>query len=110
MSVINDHVAQTLESKFLKFGPDGKIGPVRILSVERIYADDPKFGDKEGMKYELTFEGGKILNSVSRRLMRCLKDVNAGDVIEITRTGSGMTTDFYVRVIERSPTQKADMA
>ncbi|MBI2550895.1 hypothetical protein HYV73_00935 [Candidatus Uhrbacteria bacterium] len=110
MSVINEHIAQTLESKFLKFGPDGKIGPIRIITVERIFADDPKFGDKEGMKFELTFEGGRILNTVSRRLMRCLRDVNSGDLIEITRTGSGMNTDFFVRIIERAETQKADAA
>lgn len=110
MSIINQNIAQSLDSKFLKFDETGKIGPLRIQTVERVFADDPKYGDKEGMRYELTFEGGRILNTVSRRLMRRLQDVNTGDLVEITRTGNGMNTDYFVRVLERAQTQKADAA
>jgi hypothetical protein len=110
VSIINQNIAQSLDSKFLKFDETGKIGPLRIQTVERVFADDPKYGDKEGMRYELTFEGGRILNTVSRRLMRRLQDVNTGDLVEITRTGNGMNTDYFVRVLERAQTQKADAA
>jgi len=109
MSIINDVVAQSIESKFLKFDETGKIGPIRILSVDRVYADNPEYADKDGMRYELTFEGGRILNTTSRRLMRCLQEVNSGDLIEITRTGAGTGSDFFVRIVERAQTQKTDV-
>ena len=109
MSIINDVVAQSIESKFVKFNEAGKVGPIRILSVDRVYADDPEYADKDGMRYEITFEGGRILTTTSKRLMRCLQEVNSGDVIEITRTGAGMASDYFVRIIEHAQTQKTDV-
>jgi hypothetical protein len=109
MSVISDVVAQSLDSKFVKFDETGKIGPIRILTVDRVYADEGKYADQDGMSYQIGFEGDRILNTTSKRLMRCLQAVNANDVIEVTRSGSGKDTDYFVRVIERAQTQKTDV-
>ena len=109
MSIVNEVVAQSLDSKFVKFDETGKIGPIRILSVDRIYAEDGKYADQDGMSYQIGFEGARILNTTSKRLMRCLQEVDSGDLIEITRTGSGMSTDYFVRVIERAQTQNTDV-
>lgn len=102
-NLLGTDVVSTLGGRFLKFDAEGKLGPVRVLGVEYVVANDPKFGDESGHQYQVLCEGDQVLSTTSKRLIRALAAVDAGDRIVIERTGERFETDYVIRIVEKSP-------
>lgn len=102
--LISPEIEKSLAGKFLKFSEDGLLPTLRVVSVEYVDADDPKFGNDDGKRYIVTFEDDQVLTSTSRRLIRAIKDAKivSGDCIQIARIGTGFETRYRVTKIDEN--------
>lgn len=98
-NLLDEKLSESLSGKFLKF-VNNKLGPAKLLKVEYTEANNPKFGDENGKYYVLTFDGGKIYTTKSKRLMRSLGDINAGDTVVITRIGDRFETQYKAEKVK----------
>lgn len=102
MSIINEDLKQSAEGDFVEFPDNGVLPPMKIQSVEYVHAD--KYGDSKGMKYQITFESGQIMSTTSRKFIRTLDQlgVESGDLIRVSRKGTGTDTRYEVELIEKA--------
>jgi len=100
--LIDDEMKKNLEGMYLKYDDNGKIENKKVVGIA--YVETAQYGDANGKRYEIKFEGdteeGKILTTTSKRLMWAIYDkkVVKGDTITITRTGTGFETQYAVEV------------
>lgn len=102
-NLLDDGIISTLGGKYLKFDETGKLGPVRVLGVEYVLANDPKYGDAQGYQYLIRCEGDQVITTTSKRLIRALGSIDVGDRIVIERRGEKFETDYNIQVVEKSP-------
>jgi len=103
MSIINDELKKSAEGDFVEFPDNGVLPPMKIQAVEYVHAD--KYGDSKGMKYQISFEGGQMMSTTSRKFIRLLDQlgVEMGDLIRVIRKGTGTDTRYDVELVEKAP-------
>lgn len=102
MSLVSKFVENLdAESKFIKAVEFEEPKEVKFLSVDRVPASSPKYGDDEGMTFEYKLQIGgveKTLTVSSSRLIYAIDEagLEAGDYATIQRMGQGFDTQWVV--------------
>lgn len=116
MSIVTEFMSEVpkTNSKFLKWSSFQQPLTVKFVSVTRIQADNPKFGDKQGMTYKYTLEDDgveKEMTSTSVRLLRAVdaSEVEAGDFAIMSVIGAGQDMQWNVTKLgAHAPTKGED--
>jgi hypothetical protein len=104
MSIVDGMIP---EGEFIKPSEFEEPQTVKFLGVQKIEANDPKFGDEEGKVVEYTLEvDGKTrkLTTNSKRLLFAVQgaSIEEGDSAVIARKGTGFDTTWSVEKADGS--------